>query len=94
MPFFVGPNDLSHSLGHLGQTEHPEVLAAIEKIIEVSIRADIAPGMTIPFDLRNADKWIAKGLRLVSYSNDIELILGSASQGLKKIKDLVEIRPH
>ncbi len=26
---FVGPNDLSQSLGHLGQTDHPEVLAAI-----------------------------------------------------------------
>jgi 4-hydroxy-2-oxoheptanedioate aldolase len=30
---FIGPGDLSAAMGHLGQTEHPEVLAAIEDAI-------------------------------------------------------------
>jgi 2-keto-3-deoxy-L-rhamnonate aldolase RhmA len=87
---FVGPNDLSQSLEYMGQTDHPEVLAAIERIIEVSLKAGIAPGMTLPLNLRSADKWLAKGLKLVSYANDIELIVGGASQGLKSIRDLLE----
>jgi 2-keto-3-deoxy-L-rhamnonate aldolase RhmA len=86
---FVGPNDLSQSLGHLGQTDHPEVIEAINRIIEVSLKSGIAPGMTLPFDLKNAEKWLAKGLKLVSYSNDIELILGGASQGVRKIKEML-----
>jgi len=87
---WVGPNDLAESLGHLGQTDHPEVLAAIEKIIEVSLKAGIHPGLTIPFDFRNAEKWLKKGVKLIAYSNDIDLILGGTSQGVKKIRDLIE----
>jgi len=32
---WVGPNDLSHSLGYFGQTGHPQVLDAIDRIIAV-----------------------------------------------------------
>ena len=30
---FVGPYDLSSSLGHVGEIDHPEVVAAIKEII-------------------------------------------------------------
>lgn len=43
---FVGPNDLSQSLGHLGRADHVEVIETIEKIIEVTLKSRIAPGMT------------------------------------------------
>jgi 2-keto-3-deoxy-L-rhamnonate aldolase RhmA len=87
---FIGPYDLSESLGHLGQISHPKVLNAIEKIIEVCVQSGIAPGMTLPFDLRNADRWLRKGLRLISYSNDIDLIVEGVSRGVKKIINLIE----
>jgi 4-hydroxy-2-oxoheptanedioate aldolase len=87
---FMGPNDLAESLGHLGQTDHPEVLSAIEKVIDTCLEAGIFFGMTLPPNLRNAEKWLKRGLRLVSYSNDIELIVGGASQGVKNIRDLLE----
>jgi 2-dehydro-3-deoxyglucarate aldolase/4-hydroxy-2-oxoheptanedioate aldolase len=87
---WVGPNDLSESLGHLGETDHPEVLSAIEKVIDTSLNAGVFSGMTVPFNLRNAEKWLRRGLRLVSYSNDIELIVGGASQGVKNIRRLLE----
>jgi 2-keto-3-deoxy-L-rhamnonate aldolase RhmA len=87
---WVGPIDLSESLGHLGQRDHPEVLSAIEKVIDSSREAGIFSGMTLPPDLRNAEKWLKRGLRLISYSNDIELIVGGASLGVKKIRDLFE----
>lgn len=31
--FFVGPSDLSQSLGHPGETDHPEVAAAMEQAV-------------------------------------------------------------
>jgi 2-keto-3-deoxy-L-rhamnonate aldolase RhmA len=29
--FFIGPNDLSHSMGHPAQPHHPEVKAAVKR---------------------------------------------------------------
>jgi 4-hydroxy-2-oxoheptanedioate aldolase len=86
---WVGPNDLANSLGHLGDTEHPEVLGAIETIIDISLRAKVAPALTIPFNFRNAERWIKKGAKVIAYSNDIDLIVEGASQGVKKIMDLM-----
>jgi 2-keto-3-deoxy-L-rhamnonate aldolase RhmA len=91
--FFIGPYDLSESLGHLGQIGHPKVLDAIDKIIESCVKAGIAPGMTLPFDLQNADRWLSKGLKLISYSNDIDLIVEGVSKGIKKINSLLENKP-
>ncbi len=31
---FIGPMDLSHSLGHVGNPQHPDVRAAIDKVVE------------------------------------------------------------
>ena len=42
---FIGPADLSASLGHVGQPGHPEVVAAIEDAIARILRAGKAPGI-------------------------------------------------
>jgi len=41
---FIGPSDLSQSLGHPGRPDHPEVQAAIRRIIESGRRAGVAVG--------------------------------------------------
>ena len=87
---WIGPSDLSESLGYLGQKDHPEVISAIEKIIDATIEAKITTGLTIPFDLKNAEKWVKKGVRAICYSNDIDLILGGASRGIEKIRALLK----
>lgn len=45
---FFGPNDLSFSLGHPGQMQHPEVVAAIEHGVARALAAGIAPGVLAP----------------------------------------------
>jgi 2-keto-3-deoxy-L-rhamnonate aldolase RhmA len=42
---FVGPFDLASSMGHIGQVDHPEVEAAIEKVLRATIRANRIPGI-------------------------------------------------
>ena len=44
---FIGPADLSASLGHVGNPMHPEVQAAIEAGI-ATVRAGKAPGILTP----------------------------------------------
>jgi 4-hydroxy-2-oxoheptanedioate aldolase len=45
---FFGPNDLSFSLGHPGQMQHPEVVAAIEHGVARTLAAGVAPGVLAP----------------------------------------------
>ncbi len=44
--FFVGPNDLSASMGYVGQPAHPEVQATIEKLVSDIHRAGRIAGTT------------------------------------------------
>src|ERR1043166_1547039 len=41
---FIGPSDLAAALGHLGQTSHPEVEAAIEDALKRIRQTGKAPG--------------------------------------------------
>jgi 4-hydroxy-2-oxoheptanedioate aldolase len=45
---FFGPNDLSFSLGHPGNMQHPEVVAAIEHGVARTLAAGVAPGVLAP----------------------------------------------
>jgi 4-hydroxy-2-oxoheptanedioate aldolase len=42
---FIGPTDLSHSLGHPGNPGHPEVRAAMERVAEVVAKSDKTLGI-------------------------------------------------
>jgi len=59
---FFGPNDLSFSLGHPGEMQHPEVVAAIEFGIDRALAAKVTPGVlvTSPEQFR---RWAARGAR-------------------------------
>ncbi|MSR12995.1 MAG: 2,4-dihydroxyhept-2-ene-1,7-dioic acid aldolase [Gammaproteobacteria bacterium] len=41
---FVGPYDLSASMGRLGQLDHPEVVAAIKRVADVTLAANLTLG--------------------------------------------------
>ena len=42
---FIGPSDLSQSLGHPGRVDHPDVQAAIRRIIEAGLANRMAVGI-------------------------------------------------
>lgn len=82
---FVGPSDLSFSLGHPGQIDHPEVASAIARVVEVCARHGVASGIHLsdPDRLRS---WIQRGMRLVTYSSDVGFIVDGAAAGLARIR--------
>jgi 4-hydroxy-2-oxoheptanedioate aldolase len=45
---FIGPADLSASMGHVGNQTHPEVKAAIEDAFRRILKAGKAPGILTP----------------------------------------------
>jgi 4-hydroxy-2-oxoheptanedioate aldolase len=67
---FVGPADLSQSLGVLGQTGHAKVWEAIDKVAAACRRHGKHWG-TVPADPAFADRAYEKGCRMLSLSTDI-----------------------
>jgi 4-hydroxy-2-oxoheptanedioate aldolase len=71
---FIGPADLSASLGFPGQTEHPEVLARIEKAIEAISRAGKAPGI-LTTNESLARRYLELGVLFICVGLDTNLLM-------------------
>lgn len=63
---FLGPNDLSLSLGHPGDTKHPSVAAAIDKVAEAVVGSGAAL-CVIAGSEEEARYWEERGARIVLY---------------------------
>ncbi|MCT1477998.1 HpcH/HpaI aldolase/citrate lyase family protein [Microbacterium sp. p3-SID336] len=77
---FVGPSDLSASMGHLGQQTHPQVVAAVETVF-AAVKAAGKPVGVNAFDPAAADAYLAAGADFVAVGADVAL-LARASEGL------------
>ena len=80
----VGPNDPSASLGHLGDSAHPEVVAAIDRVTEVCRRAGMPLGI---FGMTPAavKPYLERGYTLVVCGVDTVLLDTAARELLKHI---------
>ena len=70
---FVGPADLTASLGHGTDTSNPDTLAAIERVAE----ACTAKGMSMAIDCASPDhmaRWHGLGYRFFTFSADIRYL--------------------
>ncbi len=77
---FVGPSDLSASMGLLGQQTHPRVVAAVEHVFS-AVQAAGKPVGVNAFDPAAADAYIAAGADFVAVGADVAL-LARASEAL------------
>lgn len=76
----VGPADLAASLGLLGQQNHPDVVAAVERVIAAG-RSTGTPVGVNAFDPATADRYVAGGAAYVLVGSDVTL-LARASEAL------------
>lgn len=79
---FIGPYDLSTSLGLPGQFDHPKVREAITEIVERAAERNVAVGIWAP-DAASAKFWVAQGVRFMTVSNN-ELLLSGAAAALRR----------
>jgi len=70
---FLGPADLAASLGHLGQPEHPEVVARIDQAIETVVGLGKPVGINA-FDEARARRCIGLGCRFVLVGADVTML--------------------
>lgn len=75
---FIGPTDLSHSLGVPGDLQHPKVQETMNRIIEVVKDSDKALGILVP-NVQAAQQWQERGASYILIV--LEAILGPACRG-------------
>jgi 2-keto-3-deoxy-L-rhamnonate aldolase RhmA len=66
----IGPNDLSGSMGHLGDICHPEVAQAIDTVIEKVRRTNLYLGVATGYNPKKVREWIAKGIQWIGLNGD------------------------
>lgn len=82
---FIGPNDLSQSMGIMGRFEHPDFVAALDKIIAAAKKKQKFSGAH--FQTVNAlMPWIAKGMTLNLWANETLMMMNAAKDGIASIK--------
>jgi len=89
---FIGPSDLSASLGHIGNPGHPEVQAAIADAIARIRKAGKAPGILTP-DETLAKKYLELGAVFVSVGVDTNLLVRHTTSLASRFKDTVASLP-
>jgi 4-hydroxy-2-oxoheptanedioate aldolase len=82
---FIGPADLSASMGHPGNPGHPDVQAAIQDGIARILRAGKAPGILATTEPQ-ARQWLAAGALFVAVGADTMLLAGAARDLLARFR--------
>ena len=84
--FFIGPEDLSISLGFAGQQGHAHVQTTIQAIISTTKQHAIAPGIHTS-DVTAIGPLHQQGVRFIAYASDIEFIYNGAQQGVLALQE-------
>jgi 4-hydroxy-2-oxoheptanedioate aldolase len=82
---FLGPYDLSQSLGIPGELDHPLLIESMKQVIEVAGRSGIIVG-TFADSPERALGWIKLGVRYVAVSTDSEVFLSASRRLVEKIR--------
>ena len=80
---FVGPYDLSSSLGHVGEIDHPEVIACIKEIIAKGKEKGVKIGCFAD-TVEGGKKWRDLGVKFIGYSCDTYLFYQMAKADVEK----------
>jgi len=82
---FIGPADLSASLGYIGQPNHPEVVKVIEQSINKIVEAGKAPGILMA-DKKQAKHYLSLGALFVAVGSDTGLLMNSTKALVSEFK--------
>ncbi len=82
---FVGPLDLSFSLGIPRQFDHPDFTSALDKVVAASARAGVPAGI-LAGNIETAQRYRAIGFTFIALSSDSVLLAQSIQSSLTEIR--------
>jgi 4-hydroxy-2-oxoheptanedioate aldolase len=81
---FIGPYDLSQSLGVPGQVSNPLVIQEMDKIVKRANALGKVVG-TFTDTPQSAEMWRTAGVQYISYSVDVGIFTDACSQLVKRL---------
>ena len=82
---FIGPYDLSQSLGIPGEVNHPLVTEKMKEVVSKCKENKIAVG-TFADDVETAKSWISLGVQYMSFSVDVGILYEVSKQIVENLK--------
>lgn len=83
---FIGPYDLSASLGITGQFDHQEMVEARQGVLDACRKRGMAAGIhVVPPNVEEAVQRFREGYRMIAYSLDITMLTQACRSGLSEI---------
>ena len=83
---FIGPYDLSQSLGIPGEVNHPLVVEKMKEVILKCKENKVAVG-TFADDVKTAKSWISLGIQYMSFSVDVGILYEASKNIINKFKN-------
>jgi 2-keto-3-deoxy-L-rhamnonate aldolase RhmA len=84
---FVGPYDLSASMGRPGELSHPDVVGALQKIVDACKRHGVPPGLhVVAVDPDDVQRRIEQGYRFIACGVDTEFVMYGCRKILERVK--------
>ena len=80
----IGPTDLSISLGHPGELDHPEVIGHCERVIEAGKARGIAVGIA---GISDPVYWARQGVRFVQVFGDADLLATESQRRTAELRE-------
>jgi 2-dehydro-3-deoxyglucarate aldolase/4-hydroxy-2-oxoheptanedioate aldolase len=81
----IGPKDLALSIGRPQDFNDPETQAAIAKVLESGLRHAVHVGLHTA-QISTLLEWYQKGMRLLTWSTDLEMLKTASESGLSQLK--------
>ena len=81
----IGPNDLSDSMGIVGQTGHPQVQEAIGRVVEACRRHGKFSGIHTG-NLEQLRYWRERGMQLLAYQTDVAVLYSTFNRYISEMK--------
>lgn len=82
---FVGPNDLTTTMGIPNEYDHPDLIAALDRIIDTANRFHVAAGCWFG-ERAQAERTIRQGARFVVYSSDGAMLRDMISESFTQLR--------
>jgi 2-dehydro-3-deoxyglucarate aldolase len=82
---FVGPSDLAASLGHLGDVKHPDLQAALARVVAAAEHAGVAAGI-FALDTASARQYREVGFRFIALAADVIWLVRAARAALQEVR--------
>ena len=83
---FIGPYDLSQSLGVTGEVNHPLVIEKMKEVVLKCKQNKVAVG-TFADDVETAKFWISLGVQYMSFSVDVGILYNANKNIMNKLKN-------